>query len=133
MLGIESYLNADEHIRILDAVDSPAVQVYYDVANMNQMGYDIYREIRQLGRDRICQIHCKENGYLLGQGKIDFQKVKEAIDEIGWQGWLVIEGGIPEGGPMHSGEMWLWHGAIAIVTPILLVLTARWMRQAFKD
>lgn len=102
VLGIESYLNADEHLRILDAVDSPAVQVYYDVANMNRMGYDIYREIRQLGRDRICQIHCKENGYLLGQGKIDFHKVKQAIDEIGWQGWLVIEGAVPEGGPMFD-------------------------------
>jgi hypothetical protein len=29
--------------------------------------------------------------------------------------------------------MWLWHGVIAIATPILLVLAARWMRQDFKD
>ena len=100
VLGVESYLNADEHLRILDAVDSPAVKVYYDVANMDTMGYDVYKEIRQLGRDRICQIHCKENGYLLGQGKIDFLKVKEAIDEIGWQGWLIIEGAVPQGGEM---------------------------------
>jgi L-ribulose-5-phosphate 3-epimerase len=102
VLGIESYLNADEHMRILDAVDSPAVKVYYDVANMNQMGYDIYQEIRRLGRDRICQIHCKENGSLLGQGKIDFRKVKEAVDQIGWQGWLIIEGAVPKGGQMFE-------------------------------
>lgn len=102
VLGVESYLNADEHMRILDAVDSPAVKVYYDVANMNHMGYDVYQEIRQLGRDRICQIHCKENGYLLGQGKIDFPKVKEAVDEIGWQGWLIIEGAVPNGGQMFD-------------------------------
>jgi sugar phosphate isomerase/epimerase len=102
ILGVESYLNADEHMRILDAVDSPAVQVYYDVANMNKAGYDIYKEIRQLGKDRICQIHCKENGYLLGEGLIDFPKVKEAIDEIGWQGWLIIEGAVPQGGEMFD-------------------------------
>jgi sugar phosphate isomerase/epimerase len=102
VLGIESYLNADEHMRILDAVKSPAVMVYYDVANMNRMGYDIYAEIRRLGRDRICQIHCKENGYLLGEGKIDFQEVKAALDQIGWQGWLVIEGAVPEGGSMFD-------------------------------
>ncbi len=102
VLGVESYLNADEHLRILDAVDSPAVKVYYDVANMNKMGYDVYKEIRQLGRDRICQIHCKENGYLLGQGKIDFPKVKEAVDEIGWQGWLIVEGAVPKGGDMFE-------------------------------
>jgi L-ribulose-5-phosphate 3-epimerase len=92
VLGLESWLNADDHLRILDGVGSPAVQVYYDVCNMTDMGYDICKEIRQLGRDRICEVHCKENGFLLGQGKVDFSKVKAAIDEIGWTGWLVIEG-----------------------------------------
>lgn len=91
VLGIESWLNADEHLRILDAVGSPAVQVYYDVANMERRGYDIYKEIRQLGRERICEIHAKENGALLGKGKVDFVKVKEALDDIQWAGWLVIE------------------------------------------
>jgi sugar phosphate isomerase/epimerase len=91
VLGLESWLNADQHLRILDAVGSPAVQVYYDVANMEQRGYDIYRELRQLGRDRICEIHAKENGHLLGQGKVDFPKVKRALDDIHWTGWLVIE------------------------------------------
>lgn len=102
ILGIESYLDAGDHMKILDAVGSPAVQVYYDVANMETMGYDVYREIRRLGRDRICQIHCKENGFLLGEGKIDFTKVKEAVDEIGWQGWLIIEGAVPAGQPMFQ-------------------------------
>ena len=89
-------------MRIMDAVDSPAVKVYYDVANMTKMGYDIYKEIRQLGRDRICQIHCKENGFLLGKGLIDFQKVKAAVNDIGWQGWLVVEGAVPKGGDMFD-------------------------------
>ena len=97
ILGIESWLNADEHCRILDAVASPAVQVYYDVANMEKMGYDIYKEIRQLGRQRICQIHAKENDDLLGKGKVDFVKVKEALDEIQWSGWLVIEAATQQG------------------------------------
>jgi sugar phosphate isomerase/epimerase len=92
VLGVESWMNADDHLRILDGVGSPAVQVYYDVANMTDMGYDICREIRQLGKDRICQFHTKENGFLLGQGKVDFPHVKEAIEDIGYRGWLVIEG-----------------------------------------
>jgi len=92
IFGIESWLSADEHLRILDAVGSPAVQVYYDVANMTRMGYDIAREIRQLGRERICQIHAKENGALLGRGKVDFAEVKSALDDIQWRGWLVLEG-----------------------------------------
>jgi len=91
VLGVESRLNAEDHTRIVDEVASPAVQVYYDVANMNGQGYDIYKEIRQLGKDRICQFHMKENGFLLGQGRIDFPRVKEAIDDIGFDGWLIIE------------------------------------------
>ena len=97
MLGIESWLSAAEHLKILDTVGSPAVQVYYDVANMHQQGYDLYEEIRQLGRERICEIHCKENNSLLGKGPIDFQKVKEAIDQIGYSGWLIIESAMGPG------------------------------------
>ncbi len=78
ILGLETWLNADEHLRILDSVGSPAVQVYYDTANMEKQGYDIYKEIRELGRERICQFHCKENGFLLGEGRINFQRVKDA-------------------------------------------------------
>jgi L-ribulose-5-phosphate 3-epimerase len=96
VLGLETWLDADDHLRILDAVGSPAVQVYYDVANMTKQGYDICKEIRRLGK-RICQFHMKENGHLLGKGKVDFPKVKEAINEIGYRGWLVIESARPRG------------------------------------
>lgn len=89
-LAIESWLDADTHRRILDAVDSPAVKVYYDVANMTKMGYDIYAEIRQLG-SAICQVHCKENGFLLGEGKVDFPRVRESLDAIDYTGWLIVE------------------------------------------
>ena len=74
ILGIESWLNAEEHMEIINSVNSPNVKVYYDVANSNKMGYDIYDEIRWLGKENICEFHAKENGYLLGQGKIDFQE-----------------------------------------------------------
>lgn len=97
VLGLETWLSADEHLRILDAVGSPAVQVYYDTANMEKQGYDIYREIRQLGRERICEFHCKENGFLLGEGRVDFPRVKRAMDDIGYSGWLVIESAVGDG------------------------------------
>ena len=102
ILGIESWLSAVEHIRILDAVGSPNVQVYYDVANATQMGYDINAEIRQLGRARICEFHAKENGFLLGQGRIDFAAARKAMDEIGYSGWIQIEGAVPKGAAMRE-------------------------------
>jgi sugar phosphate isomerase/epimerase len=98
-LGIESWLNAQQHLEILDRVGSSAVKVYYDVCNSNDRGYDIYKEIRTLGH-RICEFHAKENGALLGQGKVDFQKVRAAMDEIGYTGWIQIEGAIPPEQPM---------------------------------
>lgn len=99
-LGIESWLSAEQHLEILDRVGSSAVQVYYDVCNSNDMGYDIYKEIRLLGRKRICEFHAKENGALLGLGKVDFKKVRSALDEIGYTGWIQIEGAVPPGKSM---------------------------------
>lgn len=90
VLGLETALNAEEHMRILDAVGSPAVKVYYDVSNMLRRGNDIYREIPQLGT-RICRIHMKEPDCLLGQGAVDFVRVRRAIEAIGYEDWLVIE------------------------------------------
>jgi len=100
VLGIESWLSADEHLEILKRVGSRAVQVYYDVCNSNDRGYDIFKEIRQLGRERICEFHFKENGALLGKGKVDFKKVRAALDDIGYRGWIQIEGAVPPGAPM---------------------------------
>lgn len=97
ILGIESWLNAEEHLEIIHAVDSQNVRVYYDVANSNKMGYNIYEEIRSLGTEYICEIHAKENGYLLGQGRIDFEEVRQAVDDIGYSGWIQIESAVPEG------------------------------------
>ena len=90
VLALETSLNADDHLRILDAVGSPAVKVYYDVSNMLRRGYDIYEEIPRLG-DNIVRFHMKEKGCLLGDGKVDFAKVRDAIDKIGYRDWLVIE------------------------------------------
>ncbi|MCU0914517.1 MAG: sugar phosphate isomerase/epimerase [Planctomycetes bacterium] len=90
-LAVESWLSAPEHMKLLDRVGSPAVQVYYDVANSHKMGYDIYQEIRVLGK-RICQFHAKDYDDLYGKGSIDFPRVRAAMDEAGYRGWFVMEG-----------------------------------------
>jgi L-ribulose-5-phosphate 3-epimerase len=90
-LGIESWLSAEQHIDIIEQVGSRAVKVYYDVANSHKAGYDIYKEIRQLG-PLICEFHAKDYDNLYGKGSIDFKEVRLAIDEIGYRGWLVMEG-----------------------------------------
>ena len=77
------------------------MKVYYDVANSTERGYDIGKEIRWLGKQgQICEFHMKENGALLGQGKVDFKKVRAAIDDIGYRGAMQIEGAVPPGGKL---------------------------------
>ncbi len=102
ILGVESWLSSEEHMEIINAVNSPNLKVYYDVANSNKMGYNIYDEIRSLGKENICEFHAKENGYLLGQGKVDFQKVREAMDDIQYEGWVQIEGAVPKNADMFE-------------------------------
>lgn len=93
ILGVESWLSADEHLYILDGVGSPAVQVYYDVGNSTSKGYDIFKEIRQLGAKRLCEFHAKDySNKPFGQGQIDFPAVRKAMDDIGWRGWIQLEG-----------------------------------------
>jgi sugar phosphate isomerase/epimerase len=95
-IGLESYLSAEDNMRLLERVGSPAVMVYYDVGNSTDKGRNVYREIRLLGK-LICELHAKDNGYMLGQGRIDFPKVRQALDDIQYRGWIQIEAATPHG------------------------------------
>jgi sugar phosphate isomerase/epimerase len=92
VFGIESWLKVPELERLLDAVKSPAVQVYYDVGNMQKVGEDYAAAIRRLGRERICEIHLKDQDDLYGKGSMNFPAVRAALDAAGYRGWLGIEG-----------------------------------------
>lgn len=90
--GIESWLKAPVLERILDAVKSPAVRVYYDVGNMQKVGEDVGTAIRRLSRERICEVHLKDYDDLYGKGSMNFPNVRTALDAAGYRGWLGIEG-----------------------------------------
>jgi sugar phosphate isomerase/epimerase len=97
ILGFENTIRAEDDLRILDAVGSPALQVYYDIGNAtNLYRVNPLEELRLLGRSRICQIHVKDKGYL-GEGAVDVAGAVKVLREIGWRGWLVLETGAPSG------------------------------------
>jgi L-ribulose-5-phosphate 3-epimerase len=91
ILGLEDTVSAEDNARMLDMSRSPNVKVYYDVGNSHLAGFDMAKEIRWLGKDRICQFHFKDNPHLLGEGTIEFEPILRAIDEIGWSGWANLE------------------------------------------
>jgi len=104
ILGLETYLSAEGHLKILDQVRSKAVQVYYDVFNSHATkGYDFLREIKLLGRERICEIHFKERPGLLGSsGKVDWPAVAAVLKKIGYDGWIVLETANPSGDVLND-------------------------------
>ena len=99
-LGLEDTISAENNVRIMDRSRSKAVRVYYDVGNSTNNGFEVVKEIRWLGKDRICQIHLKDNPGYMGEGKIDFQAVMKAILDIKFSGFANLE----TSAPSHSVE-----------------------------
>ena len=95
VLGVESYLNAKEHLDMLQKIGNDSVKIYYDLQNMRTKEYPIYDDMEQLLKEKaICQLHCKEYDARLGQGKIDFLKVRNLVEKYDYQDWLVIESSV---------------------------------------
>jgi sugar phosphate isomerase/epimerase len=97
ILGLESYLTAEEHMDIIDKVGSKSVKVFYDFRNAADAGNDVIKEIKWLGRDNICELHMKENGALLGNGTLNWKHICETLIEMDYvgDGWMQIEGALP--------------------------------------
>ncbi|WP_436489586.1 sugar phosphate isomerase/epimerase family protein [Chitinophaga sp. ARDCPP14] len=93
VIGIETALDAAGEVQLLKDIGSPAIQSYFNFANALEAGRDLQKELRILGKDRICQIHCtdKDGVWLQDNPRIHLPKVKQTLDEMGWRGWLVIE------------------------------------------
>jgi len=93
IIGLETALDAAGDVKLLEDIGSPAVQIYFNFSNPLQKGRDLHQELRTLGAERICQIHCTdEDGvWLQDNTRIDMPKVKQTLDDMGWAGWLVIE------------------------------------------
>lgn len=83
ILGLENTISAEDNVRIMERSRSASVLVYYDVGNSTEAGFDVVKEIRWLGKDRICQFHLKDNPHFLGEGKI---KLRPSCEPFGTSG-----------------------------------------------
>lgn len=83
--------SADHLHRLVQGIDFPSVGVYYDIGNATAFGFDPVEEIHQLG-DHIHAVHVKEReGDRLGEGIVDVRGSLEALMELGYDEWLVLE------------------------------------------
>ena len=96
VVGLEDWISAQDNIRILDAIGSDWVAVYYDAHNLVSRVPDVYAEPRLLGT-RISQIHVKNGNERLSTpgGKIDWPRMSNEFYDIGYRGWYVLETASP--------------------------------------
>jgi sugar phosphate isomerase/epimerase len=97
ILGLEDTISARDNVRIMERTKSPAVLTYYDVGNSTKAGFNVVEEIRWLGKDRICEVHLKDNPNYLGKGSIDFPAIVDALADIGFAEWAELETDAPSG------------------------------------
>jgi len=92
VVGLEDWVSAEDNIRLLDAIGSDYVAVYYDAHNIVPRVKDIYAEPKMLGK-RIHQIHVKNANMLLSApgGRLDWPRLAQEFYEIGYRGWYVLE------------------------------------------
>ncbi len=93
VIGIETSLDAEGEVNLLNEIGSPAIRICFNFSNALGAGRDLYKELEILGKDRICEIHCtnKDGVWLQNDPQIDMKQVKKTLDKMGWSGWLLVE------------------------------------------
>jgi len=98
VVAIEDWISAQDNIKLLDAIGSSHIAIYYDAHNivLKKATTDIYAEPKMLGR-RINQVHVKNAEKLLSTpgGLIDWPRMAQEFYDIGYRGWYVLETNSP--------------------------------------
>jgi sugar phosphate isomerase/epimerase len=102
----EGTLTSDGIRALAAGVDSPAFGCYFDTANVVTRAMDTATELRGLGelvkRVHVKDVHAKVGDRPPGLGRVDFAETARALDEIGYEGWIVLE--TPPGPPELVGR-----------------------------
>ena len=90
----------------IDEIDSPWVQAYYDIGNMQKFAPS-HEWIRILGK-RILKLDIKDWGKktgfcTLGKGDVEWDKVRNELEKIDYKGWATREGG--DGGDDKTAKL----------------------------
>jgi sugar phosphate isomerase/epimerase len=94
-LCYEGTLPADRINALAERVGSDAFGCYFDLANVVVRGMDSATELRALG-GLVRRVHFKDTRVTTGDcppglGRVDFAESARALDQIGYDGWVVLE------------------------------------------
>src|SRR5919201_1344519 len=91
VVALEDWISAEDNIRLLDAIGSDSIGVYYDAHNIKSKLHDPYGEPTRLGK-RIHQVHVKNGSKLMREPEtVDWPRLAREFFEIGYRGWYVLE------------------------------------------
>jgi len=92
-IAIRTGLLACANISLLKEIDSPGIKLYYNLQDAVDQKQDPCKELKQLGRERIAQIHASltDSVTLDRDPRIDLRRIKKPLDKMQWTGWLVVE------------------------------------------
>lgn len=110
MLGLENLdtpfvENASQGLAVIQAINSPWLQLYLDMGNLAAAGYHPPDELR-LAQNHLLGMHVKDaapqviRGIPFGEGIVPFRETFQALKEIGFWGMMSVE----MWGYMHEGE-----------------------------
>ena len=93
VIGIETSLDAAGDLALLEEIGSPAIKIYFKFQNAVENGRNIYKELRTLGAENICMIHCTNTDgvWIENDPALDMQAIRYVLEDIGYSGWLVVE------------------------------------------
>ncbi|MBR4364786.1 MAG: TIM barrel protein, partial [Prevotella sp.] len=93
VIGIRTGLDAKESKRMLKEIHSDGIKIYYNLQDAVDSHRDVCKELKVLGKDRICQIHASltDSVTLDKDPRINMRQVVKTLKQIGWRGWLVVE------------------------------------------
>lgn len=93
MISMENSVSAKDNLRIINAVGSDWVNVYFDIFNFQYYGHDTLESLNAL-KGHIGQIHLKDSKHKLDSNSglpRDMDKCLRTIQNSGYDGWLVFE------------------------------------------
>ena len=95
VLALEMTASAEMMLNMVEQIDSQCAGIYSDVGNMTGDGFDNVEAISELG-GFISAVHIKDRfingkGTPLGEGDVDFDFVRDALEEIGYDQVLILE------------------------------------------
>lgn len=82
----------DQALEIVRAVDSPFLKIQLDTFHNNIEEKNISASIRKVGKELLCHVQGNESDRgTPGTGNLAWDEIKEALEEIGYEGAMVIE------------------------------------------